>query len=91
LHLKAQLEAIGFKPHQEDINSFLFISKNVIYLVFVDETLFYSPKVEYIDEAIEQLRGRGMDHEVEGEVAGFLGAHMNRNAINSSITLTQSG
>jgi Reverse transcriptase (RNA-dependent DNA polymerase) len=55
LHLKAQLEAIGFKS-QEDLDPCLFMSKNVICLVYVDDTSFYSPKMEYIDEAIRQLR-----------------------------------
>jgi hypothetical protein len=57
----------------------------------VDNTLFYSPKVEYIDEIIECLCQRGMDLEVEGEVAGFLGVHIDRKVINNSITFTQAG
>jgi hypothetical protein len=44
-------------------------------LVYVNDTLFYSSKVEYIDEVIEKLQKRGMDLEVKGEVAGFLGVH----------------
>jgi Reverse transcriptase (RNA-dependent DNA polymerase) len=88
--LKTQLEAIGFKS-QEDLDPCLFMSKKVICLVYVDDTLFYSPRMEYIDEAIKQLRERGMDLEVEGEVAGFLGVHINRNATENTITLTQSG
>ena len=28
----------------------------MICLVYVDDTLFYSPKVEYIDEVIKQLQ-----------------------------------
>jgi hypothetical protein len=47
--------------------------------------------MEYIDDAIWQLRERGMDLEVKGEVAGFLGIHINRNVAENTITLTQSG
>jgi Reverse transcriptase (RNA-dependent DNA polymerase) len=90
LHLKAQLEAIGFKS-QEDLDSCLFMSKNVICLVYVDDTLFYSSKMEYINEAIQKLREQGMDLEVKGEVAGFLGVHIERNVTENTIKLTQSG
>jgi hypothetical protein len=47
--------------------------------------------MEYIDEAIRQLREKGMDLEVKGEVAGVLGVHINRNVAKNTITLTQSG
>jgi hypothetical protein len=53
--LKAQLEAIGFKS-QEDFDPCLFTLKNVICLVYVDDTLFYSSRMEYVDDAIRQLR-----------------------------------
>lgn len=90
LHLKTQLEAIGFKS-LEDVDACLFVSDNVICLVYVDDTLFFSPKEGFIDEAINRLRERGMDLEVEGEVAGFLGVHIERNAEDGTIVLTQSG
>jgi hypothetical protein len=45
----------------------------------VQDTLFYSPKKEHIDEMIQKLKERGMDFEVEGEVAGFLGINIERN------------
>jgi Reverse transcriptase (RNA-dependent DNA polymerase) len=90
LHLKEQLEAVGFRS-QEDIDPCFFISDKVICLVYVDDTLSYSPKSEYIDDAIQRLKKRGMDLEVEEEVAGFLGVHFKRNVVDNSITLTQSG
>jgi uncharacterized radical SAM superfamily protein len=57
--------------------------------VYVDDTMFYSPKMEYIDEVIEKLRQQEMDLEVEGEVSGFLGVHIERNVVSSTISLTQ--
>jgi hypothetical protein len=59
--------------------------------VYVDDTLFYSAKMEYIDEVIEKLRQQEMDLEVEGEVSGFLGVHIERNVVNGTISLNQKG
>ena len=47
LHLKEKLEAVGFNSN-EVIDPCLFISNKVICLVYVDDTLFFSPKAEYI-------------------------------------------
>jgi hypothetical protein len=59
--------------------------------VYVDDTLFYSPKPEYIDEVIQKLRDAEMDLEEEGSVAGFLGVHIECNEKDGSIKLTQKG
>jgi hypothetical protein len=88
--LKTQLEAIGFMS-MTDVDPCLFISNSVICLVYVDDTLFYSPKDEFISEVISRLRQRGMDLEVEGDVAGFLGVHVERNVDSGTIKLTQAG
>jgi hypothetical protein len=45
----------------------------VICIVYVEYTLFYSPKESYIMEAIEALKKENMDLEVESDVSGFLG------------------
>jgi hypothetical protein len=63
----------------------------VICIVYVDDTLLYSPKEEYIDEILAKLEAEGMELEVEASVAGFLGVHMERNENNDTITLTQTG
>jgi hypothetical protein len=89
-HLKGKLEDIGFES-AEDVDPCLFISNKVICLVYVDDTLFYSPKPEYIDDVIRQLRERDMDLEEEGNVAGFLGVHLECNEEDGSIKLTQVG
>ena len=89
-HLKGKLENIGFES-AEAVDPCLFISDKVICLVYVDDTLFYSPRQEYIDEVIQQLQEQGMDLEVEGSVAGFLGVHIERNEQDDSIKLTQRG
>jgi hypothetical protein len=74
-HLKGKLENIGFESNEE-VDPCLFISEKVICLVYVDDTLFYSLRAEYIDEVIEKLKEQEMDLEVEGSVASFLGVHI---------------
>jgi hypothetical protein len=59
--------------------------------MYVDDTLFYSPKTEYIDEVIEPLKNIDMDLEVEGEVAGFLEVHIVHDQQAGRITLMQTG
>jgi hypothetical protein len=88
--LKGKLENIGFKSAKA-VDLCLFISNKVICLVYVDDTLFYSPRQEYIDEVIQQLQEQGMDLEVKGSVAGFLGVHIERNEQDDSIKLMQRG
>lgn len=89
-HLKGKLEGIGFTS-ATDVDPCLFISEKVICLVYVDDTLFYSPKEEYIQEVIEKLRMNEMELEVEDSVAGFLGVHLERCDDQGRIKLTQVG
>jgi hypothetical protein len=87
---KGKLEGIGFES-VTDVDPCLFISDKVICLVYIDDTLFYSPKPEYIDEVIQKLRDAEMDLEEEGSVARFLGVHIKCNENDQSIKLTQKG
>jgi hypothetical protein len=59
--------------------------------VYVDDTLLWSPKVEWIEETIKRLQGKGMTLEIEESAAGFLGVHIERNQSDGSIKLTQVG
>ena len=88
-HLKAKLESIGFVSSEED--ACLFISDRVICIVYVDDTLLFSPKAEYIDEVLQNLRDASLDLEEEDDVAGFLGVDVQRDEINGFITMTQRG
>jgi hypothetical protein len=87
-HLKSKQEKVGFE--QSDADQCLFISDKVICLVNVDDTLLFSPKQEYINEVLEQLKEEDMEVEVEDDVAGFLGVHIDRRS-DGSIELTQTG
>jgi Reverse transcriptase (RNA-dependent DNA polymerase) len=91
LHVKAQLEAVGFTSN-DNVHLCLFVSDKVICLIYVDDTLFFSPKKEYIDQVIQKLKvDRQMDLEIESNVSGFLGVHVERDRTTGSITLTQRG
>jgi hypothetical protein len=90
-HLKAKLESVGFVTN-EAVDPCLFISDRVICLVYVDDTLFFSPKEEYINDIIEKLSQAELELEVEDSVAGCLGVHIERNNADAgSVKLTQSG
>ncbi|CAJ1967493.1 unnamed protein product [Cylindrotheca closterium] len=88
--IKGKLENAGFKS-QEEVDPCLFISDKVICLVYVDDTLFFSPKEEYRNKAIESLKSQGVAVEIEDSVAGFLGVHIERDESNKTIKLTQKG
>ena len=89
-HLKSKLESIGFEL-AEDTDPCLFLSDKVICLVYVDDTLFYSPKAEYIDEAIEKLRTAGIELDIEQDVARFLGVHIDQDPAKGTVKLSQKG
>ena len=90
LHLKSKLERIGFKSNP-NVDPCLFVSNKVICLVYVDDTLLFSPKAEWIDEAIQNLRNQEMELEEEDEVAGFLGVDIRRDPKAGTVKLTQEG
>jgi hypothetical protein len=90
LHLKGKLEKVGFKSCT-DIDPCLFVSDKVIALVYVGDTLFFSPRKEYIDDVLKSLEREEVKIEVEDSVAGFLGVHIERGEQEGTITLTQKG
>ena len=75
----------------EDIDPCPFISDKVICLIYVDDLLFFSPQVQYIDEAIVWLSLEDLTLKVEDSVAGFLGVHIEWSEMDGSIKLTQLG
>jgi hypothetical protein len=88
LHLKDKLEGVGFEQSISD--QCLFISDKVVCLVYVDDTLFFAENDEDITEVIKNLQEAGMELEVEDDVAGFLGVHIDRRK-DGTIHLTQTG
>jgi hypothetical protein len=86
LHLKEKLEGEGFVQSKSD--QCLFISDKVVCLVYVDDTLFFAQNDEDITEVTTGLMKAGMELEVEDDVAGFLGVHIDRRK-DGTIILTQ--
>jgi hypothetical protein len=88
LHLKEKFTEVGFK--QSEYNACLFVSDILIYIFHVDDTLFFSPRQEYIDDMIVKLEEAGLQFEAEDGIAGFLGVlieHQN----DRTILMTQRG
>ena len=91
LHLKNKLERVGFEQATE-IDPCLFISEHVICLVYVDDTLLFARDMKHIDDILRRLvDDEKMALEVEDDVAGFLGVHIDKNNATGEITLTQTG
>ena len=89
-HLKSKLEAVRLHS-QEQVDPRLFMSDKVIVLVYVDDTLFYSPRKEWIDEVIQQIKQQELELQIEDSIAGFLGVHIQRDDKEGTIKLTQRG
>jgi hypothetical protein len=88
LHLKEKFAQVGFK--QSEYDACLFVSDRVICIVYVDDTFFFSPRQEYIDEMIVKLEASGLSMEAENDVARFLGVLIERRG-DGTILMTQPG
>jgi hypothetical protein len=69
-HLLGKLHEVVFTSSTSD--PCLLISGKVISLVYVDDTLFFSPKQEYIDEILLKLKAKDLDLKIEEDMKGFL-------------------
>ena len=90
LHLRSKLEKIGLKC-QEDVDRCLFISDKVICVLYCDDSILFAKDPADIDAVIAQLREEELELDEEGDVAGFLGVHLDRSECGKFITLTQRG
>lgn len=88
--LKEKLEKCGF-VQQLDVDPCLFVSKTVICLVYVDDTLFFSKDDAEIEKVLKALDQLDLTFTREDDVAGFLGVHIRRSAGTGEIELTQTG
>jgi len=86
--LKENLIRVGFK--QSGVDPFLFISEKVICLVYIDDTLFFSPNESDINVVVKKLRELNLDLNVEDDVAGFLGVLIKK-LDGERLELTQAG
>ena len=89
-HLRGKLEGVGLRQCT-NLDPCLFVSDKVIAVNYVDDTLFFSPKMEYIEDVMRQLRDEGgLDLEKEDDVAEFLGVSISK-LDDGNILMTQSG
>jgi hypothetical protein len=89
IHRKNKLEELNFR--QSDADPCLFISPTVICLVYVDDTLFVYKSPEEVDILTNKMKALGMLFNEESNVAGYLGVLLDRDPVNDTITLRQSG
>jgi len=87
-HLKSKFAKLGFRQATSD--PCLFIIENFVCIVYVEDTLFFSSSQSYSNHTLEQPRLEGLELNVEDDVAGFLGVHMNRQ-LDGSTEMTQTG
>jgi hypothetical protein len=71
LYLKGKFLKVGFKQSEYDAS--LFISDKAISIVFVNDTLLFSPRQEYLDEIMVKLDVIGLSMEAKNDVFIFLG------------------
>jgi hypothetical protein len=88
LHLKDKFAQFGVR--QIEYDACLFVSDRVICIVYVDDTLLFSPRQEYIDEMIVRFEASGLSMEEEDDVAGFMGVLIERRR-DGTILMTQPG
>ena len=68
--LKAGLEQLGFKPSKVD--QCLYIKKDIVCAVYVDDTIFWSPDDSKIESTISELKALNFELTDKGEVDSFL-------------------
>lgn len=85
-HLIAKLRSIGFVP--SDYDDCILYKGTIVYALYVDDSILAGPNLTEIEEAIQQMRGVGLDLTVEGDVSDFLGVNVTRKD-DGTIHLTQ--
>eukprot|EP00957_Ditylum_brightwellii_P115337 8795326-Ditylum_brightwellii.AAC.2 len=68
--LKKKLLRCGFVQSQHD--PCLFISNKVIYLVYVDDCLFFAPDSKDIQVMMDKMRDEELAFNIKNDAAGFL-------------------
>jgi hypothetical protein len=93
-YLKEHLESseIGLQQSKRDLC--LFVGKDLIAVVYVDDILFFAQDYSRIESTIELLKGKGVAIRREGTAEGFLGVDIERSIHTSGrqqIKMTQKG
>ena len=89
LHTRNQLvDTLGFQ--QSEADPCLFISKDVICLIYVDDALFFYKDPNAVSELTQKMKDSHIQFREEEDVAGFLGVHIGHRD-DGTIHLTQRG
>ena len=75
-YLKKKLESVGFV--QSRIDHCVFYKGNAIYVLYTDDSILAGPDQAELDDIVVQMKSTGLDLTVEGDVADFLGVHIDR-------------
>ena len=68
-HLVRNLKSIGFK--QSAFDDCLFYRGNVLYLLYVDNSLLCGPDPDELDQAIKDMQSTELELTEEGNIADF--------------------
>ena len=71
LYMKEKLSKLGF--HTSAVDSCLFISADIICLLYVDDSIFVYCNQSHMDNLVKQMAKEGMLFNEEDNIAGFLG------------------
>jgi hypothetical protein len=89
IHTKTQLtQKLGFTQSVAD--PCLFISRDVICLIYVDDALLFYKNKSAVDRLTDKMTAENIQFREEEDVAGFLGVHIDRKD-DGTIHLTQKG
>ena len=86
--MKEKLSKLGF--HASEADSCLFVSANIICLLYVDDSIFVYQHQSHMDDLVKRMNIEGMLFHKEDDMVGFLGVHIDR-SLPDRIILTQSG
>lgn len=87
-HLTNGLVTQGFT--QSKVDSCLFLRKDCIIVVYVDDCLIFAPSEETINKLIQSLSNNFLLQD-EGDVSAFLGVQVQKDTNTKTISLTQPG
>jgi hypothetical protein len=75
---------------QSATDTCLFLRRDCIIVVYVDDCLFFAPQASTIDRIIASL-SKTFKIKDEGDVLAFLGVHITRDMLSKTISFTQPG
>lgn len=74
---REKLVKVGFQQSKYD--QCVFYRKNVIYILYTDDSIITEPSISEIDEAIKAIKSTKLEITEEGDVQDFLGVNITRN------------